>query len=346
MAAAETKTVFLTGVSGFIAKHIALQLLNAGYGVRGSVRDMARADEVKAALKPELADPGAVDERLRFVALDLGKDEGWDSAIEGADILMHTASPFPLVQPKDEESVIRPAVEGALRAFKSARQAGIRRVVMTSSSTAIMYKPLEPGRISYNESDWTEPGNPAATPYVKSKIMAEKAAWDFVEADAREMALTVIHPAFVLGPPLDRTLNTSLKVVRRFLKGTDPANPRVGFPCVDVRDIAAMHVKALSVPDSIGKRVLGSDRFLWFSDMARILKTAYPERRISTRTAPDWFIRVLSLVDPAVRTITPTLGLQQTLSAARAKELFGMQFIDAEESLLASAAALIAHGRA
>jgi len=338
------QTVLVTGASGYIAKHIVHQLLDAGYAVVGTVRSLSRGEEATAAVRPHLASDADLDTRLRYVALDLSTDDGWSEAMEGIDILMHTASPFPLEQPKDEEEVIRPAVDGTLRALRAAKAAGIKRVVLTSSVASIMNKSLPDGRTEYTEEDWTDLNSPTSTPYVRSKTLAEQAAWDFVKDEAPELELTVINPAFVLGPPMDNHMGTSMKVVERVLSGKDPAVPNFGFPCVDVRDIATMHVRALSKPDSIGKRIGGAARFVWFLDMARILKAAYPDRKIATKRAPNWLVKFLSLFDKAIKSIVPILGREQRMSNQRARDILGIDFIDPEESVRLSADYLLKNG--
>ncbi len=335
------QTVFVTGASGFIAKHIVVRLLNAGYKVVGSVRSLDRSGEVRDAVAPHLESGDDLDARLRFVALDLGSDDGWEAALEGSDVLMHTASPFPLVQPKNEDEVIRPAVDGALRALKAAKAAGIGRVVITSSTVSITNCALPDGRTAYDERDWTDVSQPDLTPYAKSKTLAEKAAWDFVEQEAPEIALTVINPAFVLGPPLDANYGTSVKVVERILRAKDPMLPQIGFSTVDVRDVAEMHVRALERPETIGKRYAGVDRFLWFHEIAEVLKAAHPDRKIVTRKAPGFVVRVLALFDKAIRGILPDLGQRREVSNARAVADLGMEFIAVEEAVRASGAWLI-----
>ena len=339
----DAKTVLVTGASGFIAKHICLKLLNAGYDVRGSLRNPARGDEVVDAVKPHLIDERDLDRRLTFVALDLADDAGWNEAMKDVDALMHTASPFPLEQPRNEDEVIRPAVDGTLRALTAAHKAGVKRVVLTSSVVAIMNKTLEAGRTQYDETDWTDTTDPAATPYAKSKTLAERAAWDFVRDVAPEIELTVINPGFVIGPPLDRHFGTSLSVVQRVLRSQDPALPNFGFASVDVRDIAEMHVKALSTPASVGKRFIGANRFYWYVDMAKTLAAAYPEWKITTRRAPNWLVRLLGSFDKAVRTIIPNLDRRQDVSNAQAKQILGIDFIDVEDSLRASADFLLSN---
>ena len=338
-----TRTVLLTGISGFIAKHIAVQLLDEGFAVRGSVRSLDKADAVHDTLLEHVRDKTSVGERLSFVELDLAKDAGWDKAMEGVDVLMHTASPFPMVQPKDEQEVIRPAVEGTLRAMRAAQRAGISRVVMTSSSVAIM----EGNRFErpLNEDDWTDPASPHANPYARSKTLAERAAWEFVAREAPDMKLTVINPGFVLGPALDGDYGTSLAVIERLLRAKDPMLPRVGFTSVDVRDIAAMHVRAIDTAEAEGKRFAGVAGFLWFSDMARIVKDAFPERRIPTRVAPDLLIRFLGLFDPAIRTIVPVLGLRQEIDSSRARNVLGIAFRPLDEAVRDAAESVIRFNR-
>lgn len=335
--------IVLTGVTGFIAKHIALRLLKAGHAVRGTLRTPARADEVRQALRPHLPDAGALD-RLSFVTLDLGRDGGWAEALQGADALVHTASPFPIVQPKDEAEVIRPAVDGALRALRAAREVGVRRVVMTSSSVAVTNAALPPGKDRYDEEVWTDLDHPTVTPYAKSKTLAERAAWDFVGAEAPDMALTVINPAFVVGAPLDAHYGTSLQVVERLLRARDPMLPQFSFPTVDVGDVAEAHVRALRTPEAAGQRFIIADETLWFHDMAAELKAAFPGRRIVTRRAPNAVVRLLGLFDPSIRTITPVLGRFEQVSNARARRVLGLDFVPARQAVRAAGAWLVANG--
>ncbi len=337
------RSILVTGASGFIAKHLLLQLLEAGHTVRGSIRSLAREEEVREAIRPHLTEPERADKNLSFVALDLARDEGWDAAMEGMDALMHTASPFPLEQPKNAEEIVRPAVDGALRALRAAQKAGIARVIMTSSSVAIMHGAPGAGRAEYTEEDWADLSAPTVTPYVISKTKAERAAWDFVRDEAPEIQLTTINPAFVLGPPLDGVFGTSMQVMERIIDAKDPAVPRFGFPTVDVRDIATMHVAALTKPESIGKRFIGSERFLWFRDMARIVKAAFPQRKIVTRQAPDFIVRILALFDPAIRTIVPVLGRKDEVSAKAAETILGVTFRDAREAVKEAAKGVLKH---
>ena len=327
--------VVVTGGSGFIAKHIVLGLLDAGYSVRATVRSPSRQTDLRSAMLAHARDADGLDGRLSFAQLDLDKDDGWEAALAGANALIHTASPFPLVQPRDENDVIRPAVEGTLRALRAAKKAGVTRVVLTSSVVAVTLAPKN-SKAVLDESDWSDPTDPRATPYAKSKTLAERAAWRFVETDAPEIKLTVINPGFVVGAPLDRAFGTSLRVIQRILEAKDPMLPNFGFPIVDVRDIAAMHVAALTRPGTAGKRYLGGDEFLWFPQMAQILKSAFPDRRIVTRRAPNFIIRVLALFDKEIRTIVPNLDDRVDVTAERARRDLGLTFRPAREAIVSA----------
>jgi nucleoside-diphosphate-sugar epimerase len=340
---AKAKTVLVTGSTGFIAKHIVLQLLNAGYNVVGSVRNLARGDEVVAAVSPHLTDTKNLDKRLRFVALDLTSDDGWDDAMKGVDVLMHTASPFPMTQPDNGMELIGPAVDGAKRALKAAHKAGIKRVVLTSSVVAVAYGHASGD--SFDHRDWSNVDGPHMTPYAKSKTLAERAAWDFVADTAPDMQLTTVNPSLVLGPPLDDHYGTSLQLIERLLSGKDPMLPRFGFSLVDVRDIARLHVKSLDKPDTIDERLIGSTGFMWFAEVAETIKAAHPERKVATRQAPNLLIRILAIFDKAIRSIVPELGKRVEISAKHTEDLLGMAFISPKEAVKAAAAYVVESGK-
>lgn len=329
--------IVLTGASGFIAKHILKELLGAGHPVRATVRTASRADEVRAAVLPRLPpDAGA---RLSFVTLDLERDDGWGAALQGATALVHTASPFPIAQPKNPDDLIKPAVNGTLRALKAARDAGVHRVVLTSSMVAVIN---EAKGFPQDESDWCNTDLPTTTPYAKSKTLAERAAWDFVDKTPG-LQLTTINPSLVLGPLLDGTFGSSVGLVKRLLAGKDPMVPNFAFPLVDVRDVALMHLRALERPETAGRRYLAADEPISMPDMGRILKAVYPARRIATMAAPSLILRGLALFDPEVRSILPKIGKVERVSNARARVEMGITFIPAAEALKASAASLIEH---
>ncbi|TAG21850.1 MAG: NAD-dependent epimerase/dehydratase family protein [Rhodobacterales bacterium] len=324
-------TVLLTGITGFIAKRIAFDLLLAGYAVTGTVRTPAREAEVRATLAANGLDAATLT-RLRFLSLDLNSDAGWADAMTGVNAVIHTASPFPIAQPKDENVLIRPAVDGTLRVLKAAQAAGVQRVVLTSSMEAVMHG--HTGTIT--EKDWSDLTAPTATAYTKSKTLAEKAAWDFV-AQHPEMQLTAINPGMVLGTPMDRETGSSVGVVKRFLTGKDPMVPDVSIPMTDVADVSAAHVAALKTPASIGQRYMVSDQFLSMPAMTGILKAAYPQRRIATRIAPRFVLRLLSLFDAEIRAILPWVGWTARLDNSKIRHELGIAITPAKDSILATA---------
>lgn len=330
--------VLLTGATGFIAKHVALKLLNAGYNVRGTVRRLDRAAEMHAALQPYLTEHAG---QLSLVQADLESDAGWAEAMAGVAALVHTASPFPIAQPKDPATLIRPAVEGTERVLKAAAAAGVTRVVLTSSCVAVLNE-TRPDTLQ-DEADWCDVHLPTTTPYAKSKTLAERTAWEI--AKARGLKLTTINPSFVLGPPLDEQYGASLGVVVRMLKGKDPMVPPLGTPIVDVRDVAEMHLRALQRPETEGRRYIASAGSMALVDMGLTLKAAYPTRRIPTREAPQVIVRLLALFDPQIRSILPKLGHLERVSNARAVSEMGMEFIAPKAALLASADWLVKHGK-
>ena len=338
-------TVLLTGASGYIGKHITLQLLNQGYSVRASVRSSKKSSEVTNAVRPHLLDASNLDTRLTFVELDLEKDAGWDAALRGVDVLMHTASPFPIASPKDENDLIRPAVEGTIRALKAAKTAGVQRVILTSSNAAVYGCDLPASKSDYDESMWTDVNHPIGrVAYTKSKTLAERAAWDFVKSQAPEIALTTINPVLVLGAPLDDNFGSSISVVERILKGKDPMLPDLRFPIVDVRDVAKMHVDSIKNESTKGERILASSETYSFVEIAKYLKSIYPKSKVKTAQAPSALIKLLSLFDDEIKAVLPLLGKPMLTSGAKAVKLFGMKFIPVEVSVRESADYLLKRG--
>lgn len=333
-----SQTVLLTGVSGFIAKHVAAKLLAAGHSVRGSVRRMDRADEVRAALAPVVGADAL--KRLSFVTLDLEQDAGWTKAMDGVDALIHTASPFPVAQPKDPQVLIRPALEGTLRALKAAKAAGVTRVVLTSSTIAVTNTAKSGPQ---DENDWCNPDAPDSSAYAQSKTLAERAAWAYAAENG--LQLTTINPGFVMGPPLDAHYGSSIGVIGRILRGKDPMVPMIDFPVVDVRDVAEMHLRALETPAVSGLRILAVAGNMTMPEMAATMKRAYPNRRIATRVAPRFVLNILALFDPQIKAILPSIGKSHPISNARAKQVLNMQFIAPDDALRSSADWLLTHKR-
>jgi dihydroflavonol-4-reductase len=339
------KKVLITGASGYIGKHITLELLNQGYTVRASVRALSKSAEVRDAVTPHLIDSSNLDSRLTFVELDLEKDSGWDAALEGIDVLMHTASPFPLATPKNENDLIRPAVEGTLRAMRAAKSAGVKRVILTSSVAAIYGRDLPAGVIEYDETMWTDVTHPVGrVAYTKSKTLAEKAAWDFIESDDSKIEITTINPVLVLGAPLDENFGASISLVERIFKGKDPMLPDLKFAIVDVRDVAKMHVDSIKNDATKGERILASSETMSFVEIAMYLKSIYPKSKIKAVQAPTSLIKLLSRVDGSIKGILPQLGKPMNVSGAKAKHLLGINFIPAEVTLRESADYLIKNG--
>ncbi len=339
------KTVLLTGASGYIGKHIALQLLNQGYSVRASVRNLSKSDEVRNAVLPHLIDETKLDSRLTFVELDLEKDAGWDAALKGVDLLMHTASPFPIASPKDENELIRPAVDGTLRALKAAHNAGVHRVILTSSMAAVYGCDLPAGKSEYDETLWTDVSHPIGrVPYTKSKTLAEKAAWDYVKNSAPKIELTTINPVLVLGAPLDKNFGSSISAVERILKGKDPMLPDIRFAIVDVKDVALMHVAAITNDATKGERLLASSETYSFVQIAKVLKSIYPKSKVKTAQAPSLLIKFLSLFDGEIKAVLPLLGKPMAISGAKAKRVLGISFIPVQVTLRDSADYLVKNG--
>ena len=337
--------VLLTGASGYIGKHITLQLLNAGFEVRASVRNGGKADEVRAAMLAHLPTGFDVAGKLSFVELDLESDSGWDAALQGIDVLVHSASPFPIAQPKDEDDLVRPAVEGTLRAMKAAHGAGVKRVILTSSVAAIYGTDLPAGKTEFDETIWSDPNHVIGrVAYTKSKTLAEKAAWDYIASDAPEIELTTVNPVLVAGAPLDKHFGASVSVVERVLQGVDPLLPDISFSIVDVKDVAAMHVRAITTHAAKGQRFIAAAGMRTYLQVAKALKAEFPGRKISTTMAPSFVIRLLALFDGEVKAVLPSLGKHIGVNSSKARTTLGIDFIPVETTLAETAHYLIDNG--
>jgi nucleoside-diphosphate-sugar epimerase len=334
-------TVLVTGGSGFVAGHCILQLLAAGHEVRTTVRSPAREAQVRAQLAAAGADPGA---RLSFAAADLTRDEGWPAAVAGCAYVLHVASPFPPTLPRTEEELVVPARDGALRVLRAARDAGVRRVVLTSSFAAIGYGHPGPREAPFDEASWTDPDGADVQPYTRSKTLAERAAWDFLAREGGGLELAVVNPVVVLGPVLGPDSSTSILIVQRLLEGSIPGCPRVWFGVVDVRDVADLHLRAMLHPAARGERFLAvAGDFLSMRDFARVLKARLgpAARKVPTRQLPDWLVRLASLWDPAVKQIVPELGRRKNATNAKARAVLGWAPRSAEDAIAATAESLL-----
>ncbi|MFN8192928.1 MAG: aldehyde reductase [Nocardioidaceae bacterium] len=336
--------VLVTGGSGFVGSHCVVALLAQGYEVRTTVRSLRRDQEVRALVSAGGQEPG---ERLTFAEADLMSDGGWGAAVEDCAYVLHVASPFPLGVPKDENELIVPAREGALRVLRAARSAGVRRVVLTSSFAAVGYGHGRMGR-AFTESDWTDlSGAHPVPPYPKSKTLAERAAWDFVAGEATALELAVVNPVGIFGPMLGSDAGTSLELLRRMLDGKVPGLPRLSFGIVDVRDVADLHVRAMTHPEAAGERFLAiSGDFMSLKDMAMALHTGLGDRarRVPTRELPDWLVRLVGRFDSGVGQLATELGTDKNATSAKAQQLLGWSPRTREEAIIASAESLLAHG--
>ncbi|CAN5189495.1 aldehyde reductase [soil metagenome] len=343
-----TDTVLVTGGSGFVAGWCIERLLNAGYSVSATVRDLKKAPAARAqiaALSPHAADTG----RLAFFAADLTADDGWAQAVEGCRYVLHVASPLSPPASSGEDAYIRPAREGTLRVMKAAVEAGVERVVITSSMAAIAYghpKARHRNGPPFTGDDWTNPAGGDTSAYVRSKTFAEKAAWDFIAEHGGKTQLAVVNPAGIFGPAMGPDYSESLAIVARLLNGKMPGLPPIGFCVVDVRDLADLHLLAMTRPEAAGKRYPAGGQFLWFQDIADILREELPSEmtaKVPTRTLPAPLLRIIALWDVQVRQLVHSLNLKREMSQDAALAL-GWRPRSPEESLKDTALSLRAVG--
>jgi len=333
--------VLVTGATGFIASHLILELIERGYTVRGTARSAEKAGALNAILSAYAGKPVEIE----LVSLDLTRDEGWAEAMEGVDFVQHVASPFPPTQPKHPDDLIIPAREGALRALRAAKAAGVKRVVLTSSVAAVDNGWGPAGPEVYDETSWTTFEGPEPVPaYSQSKTYAERAAWDFIEREGEGMELAVINPAAVLGPVMSKDVSTSISLVSASMDGTVPAFPPLAFGVVDVRDIAKAHVEAMIRPEAAGERFILAVDTMWFKDVGKILREAYPDRKIPKSEMPVWLAKLMALFMPQLKPSAHRLGRINHYNNAKAREVLGIDFISPRDAVLASAESLIKVG--
>jgi dihydroflavonol-4-reductase len=333
--------VLVTGGSGFIGAHCILQLLAAGHEVRTTVRSLRREADVRAML--EVGGWRGPEDALTFAAADLLADDGWEAAVAGCGLVLHVASPFPASLPRHEDELVRPARDGALRVLRASRNAGVRRVVLTSSYAAIGYGHAQRTR-PFDETDWTDLSHGGVAPYQTSKTLAERAAWDFIAEEGGGLELAVVNPVGVFGPVLGPDYSTSIIFVQRLMDGSVPGLPRLSIGVVDVRDVADLHLRAMLDPAAKGERFLAvAGKAMAVMEIARILKSRMgaAAARVPTRQLPDWAVRLVGLVDPEVRQIVPELGKVQESSNEKARRILGWTPRSNEDAIIATAESLV-----
>jgi dihydroflavonol-4-reductase len=333
-----TGTVLVSGGSGYIAGFLIRQLITQGWTVHATVRSLAREAAVRQLL--------AVDNsRLAFFAADLNADAGWAEAMAGCTFVAHVASPLPAGIPKDADELIVPARDGALRALRAAKAAGVRRFVMTSSVAAISYGRGR-GVHHFTEADWTLLEKPGISPYVQSKTIAERAARDWVAREGDGIEFCTINPSVVLGPVWSRDYSASVVLVKKLLDGSLAACPDIGFGVVDVRDVADLHVRALEAPGMAGERFIASGRFMKLREIADVLRAGLGPlaHKVTTRNVPDWLVRVTALFNPVAKAALSELGSVRHQDASHAKAVLGWATRPVEQSIVDTARSLIELG--
>jgi nucleoside-diphosphate-sugar epimerase len=338
---ADKATVLVTGGSGYIGGWCVIALLQQGYRVRTTVRSLAKEPQVRAAIG-KVVDPG---DRLSFHEADFTADAGWDEAVAGCDYVLHIASPLGVAEPKDPNELIVPARDGALRAVNAAIKAGVKRVVLTSSVAATS-KPEIKGDTIADETQWTDASAPGVSAYSQSKTIAERAAWDLIAEKGGSTTLATVNPALVLGPVLGKDFSESIQVVERLVAGRVPGLPRLGFCFVDVRDVAELHVLAMTAPEAAGQRFIAATEWGWMADVAETLraKLGADGARIPTRKVPDFVVRLVGLFDKDLGSVVGSLGRKREYSSAKAKSLLGWKPRPVDETVLDCARSLIAEG--
>jgi nucleoside-diphosphate-sugar epimerase len=334
--------VLVTGGSGFIGSYCIMQLLAAGHTVRTTLRSLKREGDVRAMLKQGGTEAG---DRLTFVAADLEKDGGWSEAAGGCEFVLHVASPFPAGLPKHEDELIVPAREGALRVLRASRDAGVKRVVLTSSFAAIGYG-HPPQKAPFDETNWTDLSGSVA-PYVKSKTLAERVAWDFIAKEGGGLELCVVNPVAVFGPVLGPDYSTSILLLQRLMDGSVPGCPQLYFGVVDVRDVADLHIRAMTHPAAKGERFLATaGDCMSILDMAKVLKRRMgaSANKVPTLQLPNWVVRISAMFNPVARQILPELGRVKNAGNEKAKRLLGWAPRSNDEAIYATAESLVRLG--
>ena len=336
-----TKPVLVTGASGFVALHTIIQLLEQGYKVRGTLRTMSRENDVHETLRKHVSD-----EQFEVVEADLTSDAGWEQAIHGCEYVLHVASPFPLFEPKHEDELIKPAVEGTLRVLRAAHAVQVKRVVQVSSNAAISAGHDGENR-TFTEDDWSYLDKPIGA-YSKSKTLAERVAWDFINGaeNTNKLELAAINPPLITGPILNKNFPTSAELISTLMRGQVPGLAKIKMGFVDVRDVASATILAMITPEAAGHRFLCSGGVAWTKDMADILHKQYAGLgyRIPRLVFPGFLVRTLALFDKKIALVAPSLNWDYDLSNEKAKQILGWQPRSMEETVLSMAESLIEQG--
>ncbi|TSJ44872.1 SDR family oxidoreductase [Fluviicola chungangensis] len=335
------KLVLVTGGSGFVGSHCILQLLEKGYSVRTTVRSLSKKNQVI-----KLLENGGITsfENLQFVEADLTSDTNWDHAVKDCEYVLHVASPIFLALPKDENEMIRPAIEGTLRVLRAARNAGVKRVVMTSNFGAVGYSHTDP-HIPITEESWTNPNQKGLSSYNKSKVLAERAAWNFMKTEGRDMELSVINPTAIFGPSLGPDISSGFELLKALLDGSMKSVPNLTFNIIDVRDVADLHLRAMINPNAKGQRFLAlAGGKMSMPEIAAFLRKELPavSQKVSVKTLPDWKLRLAALFSPRAKAIASMLSASRNVSNAKAKEVFEWKPRSTnEEAILAAVESMI-----
>ncbi|MDP9076500.1 MAG: aldehyde reductase [Bacteroidota bacterium] len=339
----KNELVLVTGGTGFVGIHCILQLLNQGYTVRTTLRSLTRKQEVLDMLA--VGGLTGVD-TLSFVEADLTKDENWVAAVKDCHYVLHVASPIFLKLPDHEDDMIRPAVDGTLKVLKAARDARVKRVVMTSNFGAVGYSHTDKKTLITEES-WTDPSHKGLSAYNKSKVLAERAAWDFMQHEGGELELAVVNPMGIFGPSLSPVLSSAFGLLQKVIDGSMKALPNISMGIVDVRDVADLHLRAMVNPAAKGERFLAlAGGTMSLLEITRFLKLEMPEytKKASTKTLPNWVVRILALFNKQIKAMLPLVGVYRGASNQKAKSLLGWQPRSNEEAILASAQSMVKWG--
>lgn len=338
------KKVLLTGVTGFLGAHTSIQLLEQGYEVTGTMRDLKKADHIKHVI----ADHTSHIERLHFVEADLRDDHVWNRLMPGMDFVQHIASPFPREMPDNEDELVIPAKIGTLNVLRAASIHKIKRVVMTSAGAAMTYgRETNHKSGTYDESNWTDIRNKDdITSYFRSKTIAEKAAWNYIAQDSSGMELVTVCPGAILGPVLEKDFGTSANIVIKIMDGSMPGLPNLGFEVVDVRSVADLLIRAMEQPEAANERFAGTGGFCTLEEIADILRNKYPNRKIPKRMLPDFLVRIFSYFDATLKPTLLDLGVERKIDSSKARQQLGWSPYSTREAVLSCAESVISLGLA